>query len=82
MDVAISFSIFGISIAFLALSIAQAYRIIVEANLKKKILDRDAEVNLQKVNVADDLQKRLEEFRNERFASLPRNRVIRPPVQK
>ena len=66
----------------LALSVAQAYKIIIEANLKRKILDRDEEVNLQKVNVADDLQRRLEEFRNERFASVTRNRVIRPPVQK
>lgn len=83
METAISLAIAVLSIGLFALSIAYSYKIVIETNIKKRFLDKndDTSTTQQTMNVADDLQKRLEQFRQERFSSLS-TKQSRIPVSR
>jgi hypothetical protein len=75
MEVAIIFALVGAVVSLMSISIAHAYRVVVEVGIKKQILGHKEVETHVPVNSADDLQQRLEQFRRERFAPMPRRPI-------
>ena len=76
MENAIIFVSIGFSISIVILSIALSYKLVVESNLKKKILAQETENEVTKTTITDDLQRRMEIFRRERFAPVNSQHTI------